>query len=146
MVAIDYSRSFKYIGLVAAREHVIKRSSFLNRASWVKHVADLPRREKLVYLRRFPSRLARVLEYLVHVKWFNSVEACNTFIKTLNPAIVVVDPKLHLHIDYPRRILEDEVKKRYEKILALLADNIAYYSYWALEVREKLEELRRILK
>jgi len=28
----------------------------------------------------------------------------------------------------------------------MLADNIAYYTYWVLEIRKKPEELRRVLK
>ena len=146
IVAIDYSRSFKYIGLVAAKEHVIKTANFLNKTSWIKHIADLPKREKTVYLHRLPDRLAKVTKYLSRIRLFRNTKTCSEFVKILNPAVVIVDPKLNPHIDYPRKVLEDRVKRRHEKILALLADNIAYYSYWVIEVRRKPGELNRILK
>jgi len=146
LLAIDYSKSFKYIGLVAAREHVIKRPSFLSIASWVKHVADLPKREKLAYLRRLPDRLSRIMSYLEYVRWFSSVESCSAFIDSITPAIVILDPRLDPYIRYPRKILEDRVSRRHEEILSLLADNVAYYAYWVLEVRKRPRELGKVLK
>ena len=147
IVAVDYSVSFRFIGLVGARECNVKCGSFLNLASWVKHVADLSRREKTVYLHRFPSRLHRLHGHLDYVRVFSSLRECNNFINTVKPAILIVDPKLSPYITYPRKISEDKVKRRHERILVLLADNIAYYTYWTLKVRKKdTRELKRILK
>ncbi len=130
--------------MVAAREHIIKRSSFLNRASWVRHVADFPKHEKLTYLRRFPERLGKVMSCLEYVRWFSSVEKCSRF--TNSPAIVIVDPRLDPYIRYPRKIHENRVSRRHEKILSLLAVNIAYYAYWVLEIRKRPGELERLLE
>ena len=138
--------SFHYIGFVAAREHIIKKHSFLNKASWVKHIADLPKREKIVYLRRFPDRLAKIRVFLEHIKWFNNPSSCNDFVNKLSPAILITDPKLDPYIDYPRKIHESKVTRRHEKILALLADNVAYYTYWATIIRRKPQLLEQILK
>ncbi len=132
--------------MVAAREHIVKRPSFLNMASWVKHVADMSSREKLVYLHRFPARLSKIMDYLEYVRVFSSVEACNRFVGSLNPAIVIVDPRLDPYISYPRKILEDRVRRRHERILMLLADNVAYYAYWVTEARRRPEELARVMK
>ena len=74
------------------------------------------------------------------------MEACNSFIDRVSPVIVIVDPKLNPHIGYPRKIPEDMVKRRYEKVLALLADNIAYYAYWAAEKLRRHEKIRALLK
>jgi len=138
--------SFKYIGFVAAWEHVVKRRSFLSRASWVKHAADLPRWEKALYLRKFPERFSKLREFLEYVRWFNDLNSCNNLLERLSPAILIVDPKLHPYINYPRKIPEDRVSRRYEKVLALLADNIAYYAYWATEIRKKPQLVEQILK
>ncbi len=81
------------MGVVAAKEYVVKRPDFLCRASWVRHVVDLPKREKLSCLHRFPSRLSKILNYLERIKWFNDVRKCRAFVSTLNPAIVVANPK-----------------------------------------------------
>ncbi len=81
------------MGVVAAKEYVVKRPDFLCRASWVRHVVDLPKCEKLSYLHRFPSRLSKILNYLERVKWFNDVRKCRAFVSTLNLATVVADPK-----------------------------------------------------
>jgi len=122
---------------VAAWEHVVKRCSFLSRASWVKYVADLPRWEKALYLRKFPERFSKLMEFLEYVKWFNDLDNCSNLIDRLRPAVLIVDPKLYTYINYPRKIPEHRVSRRYEKVLALLADNVAYYVYWATEVRKK---------
>lgn len=104
IVAVDYSAKPRYIGVVVAREHIIKSSIFLNKASWIKHIADLLEHEKTVYLHRFPDRLAKIKEFLEHIRWFNYTRSCNDFVNRLNPAIVIVDPKLDPYISYPRKI------------------------------------------
>lgn len=146
IIATDYSRSFRYVGLVGAREHVIKRPDFLNKASWVRHVADLPRHEKTVYLHRFPSRLNKIINYLNYVRSFNNVRECSKFIQLTKPAIVIADPKLSPRIRHPHKIPENKVSRRYEKILTLLADNVAYYAYWVTEVEGNPKKLRNITK
>ncbi len=147
VVAVDYSAKPKYIGVVAAREHSIKSSDFLNRASWVKHIADLPRREKTVYLHRLPTRLSRIMDYLESTRYFLSIDNCNKYIELLRPVVVLVDDKLYNAITYPRKVKESRIRERHRKVLIMLADNVAYYTYWILEVRKKsIEELRRIVK
>ncbi len=69
------------------------------------------------------------------MRWFNNPSSCSDFVNRLDPAIVIVDPKLDPYIDYPRKILENKVTGRHEKILMLLADSVAYYAYWISEVR-----------
>jgi len=146
LLAIDYSKSFKYIGLVAARESVIKSNDFLNRSSWVKHIADLPKREKVAYLHRFPSRLARVRDYLERILVVSSIESANSAVTDLAPTTVLVDDTLYSHIQHPRKVRESRVKERHRRVLISLADNVAYYAYWVLEVRKRPRELERILK
>jgi hypothetical protein len=131
---------------VAAREHAVKSSSFLNKASWVKHVADLSKHERATYLHKLPSRLAKIVNFLEYIMHFNNTEDCNSFVDNLQPAIVIVDPKLNPHINYPRKITEDRVKRRHEKLLALLADNIAYYAYWVTEIKKRPQELGKVVK
>jgi len=46
----------------------------------------------------------------------------------------------------PRKIPEDRVSRRHEKVLALLADNVAYYAYWATEIRRRPQLIEQILK
>ena len=125
---------------------MVKKPAFLAKASWVKRVADLPRREKVVYLHRLPDRLAKIKEFLDYIRVFSSVEACSIFVGRINPALVIVDPKLMRYIDHPRKIPEDRVKRRHERILALLADNVAYYAYWVARSGKNPRLLSRLLK
>jgi len=121
--------NFRFIGFVVAREHIIKKHSFLNKASWVEHVANLPRYEKVIYLRKFPDRLSKVGEFIEYIRWFNNPNGCSDFVNRLNPAILIIDPNLDPYINYPHKIPENKVVRRHEKILALLADSIAHYIY-----------------
>ena len=99
----------------------------------MKHVADLPRREKTVYLHRLPERLSKVLDMLAYVRVFNSVDRCSSFIETLNPLLVLVDDRLYSRIQHPRRVRESRVRETHRRRLVMLADNIAYYACWATE-------------
>ena len=60
----------------------------------------------------------------------------------LSPAIVVIDPRLDPYIDYPRKIPENRVTRRHERVLALLA----YFAYWATEIKKRPELLQQVLK
>jgi len=131
---------------VAAREHVVKSRGFLIRASWVKHIADLPRWEKALYLRKLPERFSKLREFLEYVRLLNDLDSCSDFVKRLRPAVLIVDPKLYTYIDYPRKIPENRISRRHERVLALLADNVAYYAYWATEIRKKPQLVEQILK
>ena len=113
---------------------------------WLKHVADLDRIEKQIYLHRFPERLLKISSMLSYIRFFSSIEQCNNFIMRVNPITVLVDNKLNPHIVYPRKIIEDRVKEAHRKKLMLLADNIAYYAYWACRKLRKPGKLKIILK
>lgn len=112
----------------------------------MKHVADLPRLERALYLRKFPERFSKLKEFLEYVRWFNNLDSYSNLVERLRPAVLIVDPKLYTYINYPRKIPEDRVSRRHERVLALLADNVAYYAYWATEVRKKPQLIERILK
>jgi len=143
---VDFSKSFRYIGVVVAEEHSMKRSSFLDAASWAKRIADLDRRERIAYLHRFPHRFAKVLSYLTYVRHFSSLESCNSFIQSVRPVVVLVDDSLYDLLDFRPKVRESNIAERHRKVLTILADNIAYYAYWATEVRKKPQLIQLILK
>jgi len=145
-VAIDFSKSFKHIGVVAAEEHLVKQSSFLDSVSWAKHIADLAKREKIVYLHRLPHRLAKIHGYLTYIRHFSSPNSCNSFIESIKPVVILVDDKLYDRLTYRPKIKESRVKERHRRVLTILADNVAYYTYWTTEVRKKPWLLQQILK
>jgi len=145
LLAIDYSKDFRFVGMVVARESVIKSSEFLNLASWVKHVADLPRREKIAYLHRFPKRLAKIRSYLEHVLVVRGIEEANRRLVELKPDVVLVDNALYSYVHHPRKVMESRVKERHRRVLMLLTDNVAYYAYWVLNVLRDPRKLREVL-
>jgi len=129
-----------------AEEHSIKRSSFLDAASWAKRVADLDRRERIAYLHRLPYRFARVRSYLIYVRHFSSIDDCNSFIQSVKPVVVLVDDGLYSSLTYRPKVKESRVTERHRKVLTILADNVAYYAYWATEVRRRPQLIEQILK
>jgi len=140
-VAIDFSKSFKYIGVVAAEEHLVKQSSFLDSVSWAKHIADLAKREKIVYLHRLPHRLAKIHGYLTYIRHFSSPNSCNSSIESIKPVVILVDDKL-----YDRLTYRPKIKERHRRVLTILADNVAYYAYRTAEVRKKSWLPQQVLK
>jgi len=141
IAAVDFSKSFRYIGVVVAEEQLIKQSSFLDSVSWAKHIADLAKQEKIVYLHRLPHRLAKIHNYLMHIKHFPNLNSCNNFIQSIKPIVIIVDDKLYNLLTYKPKAKESKVKERHRKILTILADNVAYYAYWAIEIMKKLQLL-----
>jgi len=131
---------------VVAEEHSVKRSSFLDAASWTKRIADLDRRERVAYLHRLPHRFARVLGYLTYVRHFSSLDDCNSFIESMRPVVVLVDDGLRDLLDFGPKVRESDVAERHRKVLTILADNVAYYAYWAAEVRRRPQLIQQILK
>ncbi len=145
-MAVDFSKSFKYIGVVVAEEHLIKQSNFLDSTSWARHIADLAKQEKTVYLHRLPHRLAKVSSYFMYIRHFSSPLSCNNFIQSIKPIVALVDDKLYNLLTYKPKVKESRVKERHRKVLTILADNVAYYAYWATEIRKKPQLLQQILK
>lgn len=129
-----------------AREHLIKQSSFLSETSWTRHIVDLAKREKIVYLRRLPHRFAKISGYLLYIRHFSNIYSCNSFIRSIKPVVVLVDDKLHDLLAYKPKVKESRVKERHRKVLIILADNVAYYAYWVIGVRRKPQLLQQILK
>jgi len=129
-----------------AEEHSVKRSSFLDAASWAKRIADLDRRERIAYLHRLPYRFARVLGYLMYVRLFSSLESCNSFIRSVRPIVVLVDDSLYDLLDFRPKVRESNIAERHRRVLTVLADNVAYYAYWATEVRKRPQLIQQILK
>jgi len=125
---------------------LIKQSSLLDSTSWAKHIADLARQEKIAYLHRLPRRFVKISSYLMHVKHFSSLDSCNNFIQSIKPVVALVDDELYSLLTYKPKVKESKVKERHRKILTILADNVAYYAYWATEVRRKPQLLQWILK
>jgi len=99
-----------------------------------------------VYLHRLPYRLTKIRNYLMYVRHFSSLDNCNDFILSIKPIVALVDDKLYSLITYKPKVKESKVKERHRKILTILADNVAYYAYWAIEVRRKQQLLQWILK
>ncbi len=130
--------------MVAAQEHVLKSSGFLDLSKWVKHVADLDKHEKTRYLHLLPRRFRKIKPYLTHVKIFSSVEPCNSFIRRLKPTVVLADNKLYSSIDHPRKVRESDIKERHRRRLMMLADNVAYYTYWCTAVLARPEKTAEI--
>jgi len=125
---------------------LIKQSSFLDSVSWAKHIADLAKQEKIVYLHRLPNRFAKIHNYLMHIRHFSSLNSCNNFIQSIKPIVIIVDDKLYNLLTYRPKIRESNAKERHRKILTIFADNVAYYAYWAIEIRKKPQLLQQILK
>lgn len=151
MTAIDLSEDGpKVIAVVVASEHILKRGSFLDHTSWVAHFREVHPRRKSSYLAKLPNRFAKVSEYLLHVRIFRSEAELLNFIKTLKPAVILVDDKL-LHIT--RRmgalvISEKNIRYKHHERLMLLADNLANYFRRILKEKPRKirEELRRFEK
>jgi len=143
---VDFSKSFRYIGVVVAEEHPVKRSSFLGAASWARRVADLDKQERIAFLHRFPHRFAKVLGYLMYVRLFSSLDDCNSFIQSVRPVVVLVDDSLYDLLDFRPKVRESNIAERHRKVLTVLADNVAYYAYWATEVRKRPQLIEQILK
>ena len=82
----------------------------------------------------------------MYIRHFSGLDSCNNFIQNIKPTVVLVDDRLYTPLTYEPKVKESKVKERHRKILTILADNVAYYAYWAIEVRRKSRLLQQILK
>lgn len=73
----------------------------------------------------------------MYIRHFSSPLSCNNFIWSIKPIVALVDDKLYDLITYKPKVKESKVKERHRKVLTILADNVAYYAYWATEIRKK---------
>ena len=115
--------------LVGAEEHVLKRD-VVRRASWAKHYREIPSREKRSYMKRFPARYRRLLQYLTVSRVCFTIDCIDRVLRTLNPELVVLDDKLARELVVEVRVLLESAAKssRHLHLLATLADNLANYA------------------
>ncbi len=116
----------------------------MDATSWVRHVADLSKCEKTRYLHLLPTRFRKVKPYLSIVKAFSNLLPCNNLINHLKPAVVLVDDKLYQHVSYPRKVRESRAREKHRKKLILLADNVAYYTYWCVAILGRPEKIKEL--
>ena len=146
ILAVDVSNGI--IAVVGAEDHILK-SGFLAGIKWLKHFRRVPSRRKHTYLRAFPRRYAKVLNYLkVSRVIINNINELNELILTLRPELVVVDDNIFNKVSYESKIKESGVKARHLRTLTLLADNLANYFRVVLKERPKKfnDELRKFMK
>ena len=155
MVAIDLSEDGpKVIAVVGAREHVLKSQEFSTIAARLKHYREVRSKEKRSYIKAFPRRYLKLLNYIetakVYVYGVKAIEEINTLLQKLKPALIIVDDKLYNKINYPenQKRREGEAKRKYEEHLKKIADNLANYFRLLLKndpkkFREELERLKK---
>jgi len=147
VVAIDLSEDgLKVIAVVGAREHVLKRSTFLDYTSWVVHFRKLHPRRKHSYLAKFSKRFPKISGHLLYARIFTSENEMLKFIMQLRPSVILVDDKL---LDIVKDvntliILEKNIRYRHHRRLMLLADNLA--NYFRILLKEKPKKFREELK
>ena len=149
MAAVDLSEDGpRVIAVVAAREHVLKSSSFVKQLSRLKHVREVGSDRKARYISLVPRRVEKVLGLLEAVKICRDVACVEDTLRRLNPVVVLVDDKLFNSIGYPRKVRESSVRETHRRKLILLADNLANYFRVLLknDPRRFREELRRLEK
>ncbi|RLI01471.1 hypothetical protein DRO31_06415 [Candidatus Bathyarchaeota archaeon] len=128
----------------------MKTRSFLYATSWLEHFRRIPPRRKNNYLRKFSKRFPRISQYLEHVKISTNTDKLVGFIKTIHPAIIIVDDKLASLTQSTGTpiVLERNIRYRHHERLMLIADNLANYFRVLLRnnPRKFREELNRIEK
>ena len=127
VVAIDPSRPV--IALVGAEEHVLKRV-VARRASWARHYREIPSREKRSYMKRFPERYRRLLQYLTVSRVCFTIDCVDRALRALNPELVILDDKLARELVVNTRVLLESSarSKGHLYLLVILADNLANYA------------------
>ena len=135
--------------LVGAEEHVLKRI-IVRRASWVKHYREIPSREKRSYLRRFPQRYRKLLQYLAVSRLCFTIDCIDHVLRDIQPELLVLDDKLARELAANTRVLleSNAARQRHLRLLITLADNLANYA--RTQIRENpskaLTRLRELEK
>ena len=147
VVAIDLSEDgATIIAVVSAREHVLKRSEFLNHTSWVVHFRKLHPRRKHSYLAKLPKRFSKITRYLLYVRIFVSENEMLEFIVRLRPSVILVDDKLLDKVKEVNTLIipEKNIRYKHHRRLMLLADNLA--NYFRILLKEKPKKFREEFK
>ena len=147
VVAIDLSEDgATVIAVVGAREHVLKRSEFLDHTSWVVHFRKLHSRRKHSYLAKLPKRFLKITRYLFYVRIFVSENEMFKFVTRLRPSVILVDDKLLATVKEVNTLIisEKNIRYKHHRRLMLLADNLA--NYFRILLKEKPKKFREGLK
>lgn len=117
VVAIDLSEDGSgIIALVGAREHVLKSHEFSTIAATLKHYRTVQSKRKHSYIKAFPRRYLKLYKYIeiarVYIYTPNTLREVNRLLQKLEPALVIVDDKLHDQVDYPEKQKRGEGKPR----------------------------------
>ena len=136
------------IAVVAAREHLLKRSDFLKAAKWVKHFREIGSDRKRFYLSTFPKRFRKLKPFLDITRICLNIRSTQDILNGLKPLVVIVDDKLYSKINHPRKVRKSRVKERHRRMLTLIADNLANYFRVLLKDNPErfLEELKKFDK
>lgn len=116
--------------------------------SWVKHVRELSKHKKRLYLASFYRRYKKILPLLEVSKIYtsSSISKVNGLVQVLRPFIVIVDDKIYHLINHDKKIREGNVKSGNRKVLVLLADGLANYARYIRKYphgSRKLKELEK---
>ncbi len=119
---------------------------FLGYTSWLEHFREIHPRRKHSYLAKFPKRFSKISGYLLYVRIFRNKNELLSFVRQLEPAVLLVDDKL-LNLFQEMSILvvsEKNIKYKHHKRLVLLADNLS--NYFRIILKEKPRSFREELK
>ena len=145
MIAIDVSDNV--IAVVGAEEYILKSGSLAG-LGWVKHFREVPSRRKRAYLRAFPRRYSKVLNYLKVSRITKDITEIDKLLCSLRPKLAIIDDRIFNRVKYEHKVKESAVKASHLKKLILLADNLANYFRIILKERPKEfnDELGRLTK
>lgn len=153
IIALDRSLGKRKIySLVIMNETNLPQ--FNQKASWLKHISELPKRERMSYLRKFPERYQNLKPLLHKVEltpFFSDIApTIENSIPSVGLVIVddaVLNKQLKAYANQ-KNVLRESIAKNRKKfrLLVLLADNLAYYGREVFENTKTLTAFKRELR
>ena len=153
LIAIDRSvGQRKMYSLIIIDENNIQE--FNQKASWLKHISELPKRERTPYLRKFPQRYQNLKPYLQRVEitpFFSDIAPIIEELSNAAGVLIIDDTVLNKQLrEYAERknVLKESTAKKRKKFrgLVLLADNLAYYGREIFEETKNMRTFKQELR